>query len=95
MRLRKRIAVSYTQLDVYNRQANPKAGKGLFAIRLFIDKAENEFPLASAVARIDNLGNVAAVHKVFENGKLLLLAAGNNKLPLLRDNGKILSLIHI
>ena len=69
--------------------ANPKAGKGLFAIRLFIDKAENEFPLAPAVARIDNLGNVAAVHKVFENRKLLLLAAGNNKPPLLRDNGEI------
>ena len=32
--------------------ANPKAGKGLFAIRLFIDKAENEFPLAPAVCRI-------------------------------------------
>ena len=32
------------------------------------------------------------VHKVFENGKLLLLAAGNNKLPLLRDNGKIVVL---
>ena len=46
--------------------ANPKAGKGLFAIRLFIDKAEKEFPLAPAVASIDNLGNVAAVHKVFE-----------------------------
>ena len=72
--------------------ANPKAGKGLFAIRLFIDKAENEFPLAPAVASIDNLGNVAAVHKVFENGKLLLLAAGNNKLPLLRDNGEIVIL---
>ena len=72
--------------------ANPKAGKGLFAIRLFIDKAENEFSLAPAVASIDNLGNVAAVHKVFEDRKLLLLAAGNNKLPLLRDNGEIVIL---
>ena len=41
------------------------------------------------VARIDNLGNVAAVHKVFEYGKLLLLAVGNGKLPILRDNGEI------
>ena len=51
------------------------------AIYLFVDKSKNEFSLAPAVARIDNLGNVAALHKVFEYGKLLLLAAGNNKLP--------------
>ena len=45
------------------------------AIYLFVDKSKNEFSLAPAVARIDNLGNVAALHKVFEYGKLLLLAA--------------------
>ena len=72
--------------------ALPISGKGLFAICLFIDKAENEFPLASAVASVDNLGNVAAVHKVFEDRKLLLFAAGNGKLPLLRDNGEIVIL---
>ena len=55
-------------------------------------KSKNEFSLAPAVARIDNLGNVAAVHKVFEYGKLLLLAAGNGKLPILRDNGEIIIL---
>ena len=44
------------------------------AICLFVDKSKNEFSLAPAVARIDNLGNVAAVHKVFEYGKLLLLS---------------------
>ena len=65
-----------------------KAGKGLLAIYLFVDKSKNEFSLAPAVARIDNLGNVAALHKVFEYGKLLLLAAGNGKLPILRDNGR-------
>ena len=59
------------------------------AIRLFIDKAENEFPLAPRVASVDNLGNVGAVHKVFENRKLLLLAACNGKLPFLRHNGEI------
>ena len=62
------------------------------AICLFVDKSKNEFSLAPAVARIDNLGNVAAVHKVFEYGKLLLLAVGNGKLPILRDNGEIVIL---
>ena len=62
------------------------------AIYLFVDKSKNEFSLAPAVARIDNLGNVAALHKVFEYGKLLLLAAGNGKLPILRDNGEIVIL---
>ena len=58
------------------------------AIYLFVDKSKNEFSLAPAVARIDNLGNVAALHKVFEYGKLLLLAAGNGKLPILLDKVK-------
>ena len=35
------------------------------------------------------------VHKVFEDRKLLLLAAGNNKLPLLRDNGETVSYTHL
>ena len=32
------------------------------------------------------------MHKVFEYGKLLLLSAGNGKLPILRDNGEIVIL---
>ena len=35
------------------------------AARHFVDKAENQLPLAPRVASIDYLGNVGAVHKLF------------------------------
>ena len=71
-------------------RGNPKTLKGLAAISLFIDKAEDQLTLAPSVTGIYQLGNIGAVHKLFENRKLLFLAGGQRVLPVLRQNRKIL-----
>ena len=71
-------------------RGNPKAGKGLRASGLFIDKSENQLTLAPGVTAVHHLGNVAAVQQLFQNGKLLFFAGSRGIFPRLRQNGKIL-----
>ena len=71
-------------------RGNPKTLERFTAISLFIDKSEDQLTLAPCVTGIYQLVHISAVHKLFENGKLIFLTGGQRVLPFLRQNRKIL-----
>ena len=69
---------------------NPQAFHGLLAARHFIDVAEDELPLAPGVRRADDGADLAAVHELFDHGKLRAGLGQYLELHTLGQNGQVL-----
>ena len=71
-------------------RGNPKAEDGLSAAGHLVDIAEDQLTLASGITGVDHIGNIIAVHQLFQNSELLVLVVGNLVLPVCRNDGQII-----
>jgi len=74
---------------VFLHAGQPQAGEGLFAARLLVDKAEDQFALATGIATVHNAVHIRAVHQLLQDAKLLFGAGRHQILPLLRQDGQV------
>ena len=67
----------------------PQAGEGLFAARLLVDKAEDQFALTPGIATVHDAIHIRAVHQILQDAKLLFGAGRHQILPLFRQDGQV------